>query len=216
MSSSTLTLIGLYNYDPDLFINLSFPEGIDKSTFIDNLLLRSGEFEVMYPDADFLKFAIGAWSRKWQPTFVRWVEALSLEYDPIENYNRYEDWTDNRDIDASDTRTENNSSSGNTAGRTNSNTTNQVSAYDGGDNLTNHDKSLLVGADSSTTTSTLHISEAQGHITADDLVHSGRIHGNIGVTTSQQMLLSELDLGYWNLYNKCIDLFITEFVIPVY
>ena len=40
--------------------------------------------------------------------------------------------------------------------------------------------------------------------------------GNIGVTTSQQMLSSELELGYWNIYNKITDLFIREFLLLVY
>lgn len=46
--------------------------------------------------------------------------------------------------------------------------------------------------------------------------HDLRIHGNIGVTTSQQMLQSELDLRYWNLLNKMSSLFLAEFVIPIY
>ena len=41
-------------------------------------------------------------------------------------------------------------------------------------------------------------------------------HGNIGVTTSQQMLESELNLGYWNIYEKITDIFLTEFVLPIY
>ena len=40
--------------------------------------------------------------------------------------------------------------------------------------------------------------------------------GNIGVTTSQQMLQSELDIATWNLYEHIADLFVTEFCIMVY
>ena len=248
MSSSTMSLIGLYNYYPDLFKYLTVPDELDKSTLIDTILLRSGEFEVLYPDPEFLEFSIGAWSRKWAPTFDRWVNALSIEYNPLENYDRIEDWTDNRDISGhnntadngtesqskTDTehRTEGGSTSSSTSGRTNSTTTNKVSAYDAGDALTTKDQSTLVGADSSGTSGTTSLTVSAGdvmsltgshlnsivvsHMTADDLVHSGRIHGNIGVTTSQQMLEAELNLGYWNIYNKITDLFLTEFVIPVY
>jgi len=208
MSSSKLTMIGLYEYDPTIFDNLSLPEGLDKDTLVDNILLRSGEFEVIYPDADFMKFSIGAWSRKWNATIVRWVNALAIEYNPLENYNRYEHWTDERDISGS----EGGSSSGSTGGTTGSTTTNKVSAYDAGDTLTTHDQSESHGSDS-TSNSGEYSSE---HSTDDDLEHDGRIHGNIGVTTSQQMLLSELDLGYWNIYEKITDLFLTEFVIPIY
>ena len=74
------------------------------------------------------------------------------------------------------------------------------------------DQDELVGADSSTTSTT-----SQEDTSAADLgERHGRVHGNVGVTTSQQMLISELDLGYWNIYEKITDLFLTEFVIPVY
>lgn len=47
--------------------------------------------------------------------------------------------------------------------------------------------------------------------------HEGRVHGNIGVTTSQQMLESEMVLRLkWNLYDQITDLFLTEFVLPIY
>lgn len=196
MSQAKLTLIGLYNYDNTIFDLLNVPEGLTKDTLVNNILLRSSEFEVLYPDPDFMKSAIGDFSNAWQPTFERWVNALSLEYNPLENYDRKEDWTDTR----------NGHNSGTTSGRTNSTTTNKVSAYDAGDDLTTHDQDTLVGADSSS-------SSGESH---EGAKHDGRVHGNIGVTTSQQMLMSELDLGYWNIYEKITDLFLTHFVIPIY
>lgn len=196
MSSSKLTLMGIYQWNNELFKNLELPESLDASILIDNILVRSGEFEVLYADFEFNQYMIGAWSRKWADTFQRWVDALAIEYAPLENYDRKEDWTDTR----------NGHTSGNTSGRTNSTTTNKVSAYDAGDNLTTKDANTLVGADSSS-------SSGESH---EGAKHDGRIHGNIGVTTSQQMLQEELDLGYWNIYEKITDLFLTEFTIPVY
>ena len=216
MSSSKLTMIGLYEYDPQIFDNLTLPEGLDKDTLIDNILLRSGEFEVIYPDADFMKFSIGAWSRKWSATITRWVTALAIEYNPLENYDRYEHWTDERDISGSSSGSESGSSSGSTGGTTGSTTTNKVSAYDAGNALTTHDQSETNGSDSTSNSGEYGSEHSDEHSTDDDLEHDGRIHGNIGVTTSQQMLLSELDLGYWNIYEKITALFLTEFVIPIY
>lgn len=43
-----------------------------------------------------------------------------------------------------------------------------------------------------------------------------RIKGNIGVTTSQQMLQSELDIARFNIYEQIADLFCNEFCIMVY
>lgn len=208
MSSSRLTLIGLYNYDNTIFDNLTLPSGITKDTLVNNILMRGAEFEVLYPDADFIKFSIGAWATKWQPTFQRWIDALAIEYEPLENYNRIEDWTDTDDGTGSRTG----SGTGETSGTTGSTTTHRVSADDAGDQFTAKDQDELSGTDSSSTSTTSQ-EDTSNHNTGE---HHGRIHGNIGVTTSQQMLISELDLGYWNIYEKITDLFLTEFVIPVY
>ena len=46
--------------------------------------------------------------------------------------------------------------------------------------------------------------------------HLAHIHGNIGTITSQSMLESELNINAWNIYEHITDLFLTEFVIPIY
>lgn len=194
---ATMSLIGLYNYDPTIFDNLTLPSGLDKQTLIDNLCLRSGDFELLYPSASFMKQAVGAWSAKWYATFERWVNALAIEYDPLENYNRYEHWTDDGTGAAI----------GATSGQSDSTTTEKVSPYDAGaTDFSNKGQTTIGSTDSTGTTSN----------TENHSIHDGRIHGNIGVTTSQQMLISELDLGYWNIYERIIGLFLTEFVLPIY
>lgn len=42
------------------------------------------------------------------------------------------------------------------------------------------------------------------------------MYGNIGVTTSQQMLRDELSISEWNIYEHIKDLFMQEFCIMVY
>lgn len=93
-----MTLIGLYNYkqtfSQDLFSGLELPEGYDKQTFIDSLLLEHGEKCVLYSNPDFMQNAISAWGRKWFLELSRIYEALTAEYNPIYNYDRYEDYED--------------------------------------------------------------------------------------------------------------------------
>lgn len=207
-----LTLIGLYDFDNTIFDNLSLPSAVNKQTLIENILMRSGDFEVLYPDPDFLKFSIGAWSRKWRPTFDRWVNVLSIKYSPLENYDRTEHWTDTGSGEESGSTSGN--SSGSTSGTTDSTTTGKVSAYDGGDTFTNRDQSVIDGEDSSTSSSTSSTTSSGSHSNTSE--HDGHVHGNIGVMSSQNMLMQELDVGYWNIYEKITDIFLTEFVIPVY
>lgn len=94
MSSAKMTLLGLYNYNNHIFDGLQFPAGIDRQVAINEILLRSGEFEIIYPDMQFLADAITHWGVKHYRTFEQWIRALSIEFDPLYNYDRFEEYTD--------------------------------------------------------------------------------------------------------------------------
>ena len=211
MSSAKFTLIGCYqffnNAGDDLFKELDLPEGLNKDTLSNNILLKGGEFEVQNSNPFFIQSAIKLWSNVYHDTFQRWVDALAIDYAPLENYDRHEDWNDVTDQDG----TGSSNSTGTLDTSTNSNTETTKSAYDSStyqpyDNV--HTTETL-DSDSTDRTTTSMTNDV-------DFQHTGRIHGNIGVTTSQQMLQAELDLGYWNIYERITDLFLREFVIPIY
>ena len=94
MASSKMTLIGMYNWDDTIFSELLLPTGIDKDLFINSLLLQGGEFEVLYPDPNFMKNAIKIWGIKWFRTFAEWYKGTQAKWNPIYNYDRYEDARD--------------------------------------------------------------------------------------------------------------------------
>lgn len=91
-----ITLIGMYNYNASLFDNLDLPAGYDKDVFIETLLLEHGEKCVLYSDFEFMRYTVGVLSRKWRLELERIYEALTAEYNPIYNYDRYEESTDGR------------------------------------------------------------------------------------------------------------------------
>lgn len=203
MATATMTLTGLYNFDDTLFENMIMPDGVDKDTVINVILQTSGEFETLYPNADFCKNIIGVISKKWNRTFTKWYDALQLEYDPIYNYDRFEKWEDNSSGNTSDSG----KSNGNTVAK--SQNDNLVTAFDRNTLVENErDTSESSGNDSNT------YSNDGSH--TDKSTHEGHLYGNIGVTTSQQMLESELDLAEWNLYEHIADIFVRELCIPVY
>ena len=94
--SPNLTMIGLYNYDNTLFEGLTFPAGINKDTAVTEILMKCGEFTVLYADPNFMKDAITHWGTKHYRTFEQWVKALSIEFDPLYNYDRFEEYTDEK------------------------------------------------------------------------------------------------------------------------
>lgn len=195
MSKAKLTLIGLSSYakahNSDIFELLTLPDGIDKETLTDNIILRSAEFEVIYSDPEYMRLAIGVWAKKSYRTFEKWVKALSIDYNPLENYDRIEDWTDTGE------------SSGNSIGQNNNTIEDKKSAFD-----SNIYENSALNTNNSHTDSNYNNNNSN--------VHVGRLHGNIGVTTSQQMLEAELNISKWNLYDQITDLFINEFCLLVY
>lgn len=199
MATMKLTLIGLYNVDETLFDEMNLPMGIDKETFINSLLMKAGEFELLYPDLDFMKSFIGLWSKKWHRTFENWLKGTQASWNPIENYDRYEE---SSDIKAGTVK--NTGSNGMTV---NGSEENKVSAYDSGSYQPSGQT-----ANNSTTNATNNNTTDEN----ETLNHNSHIHGNIGVTQASQMLESFYDISSWNLYDHMADVFIQEACIPVY
>ena len=243
MSSAKITLISFNKYmndiGDDLFKYLRLPEGIDKDTLTGNILMRGGEFEVVYSDPEFIQKSISIWSSKWYRTFEKWINALNIDYNPLENYDRMEEWTDNRnkkdsatdntEVDNSQKRAGSTSYNDDTSENVNdrTDTENKVSAFDS-DSYQPHDKTESDYTSQRSSSSDGDTSEnvnITGNTTSngshsgtenEDSKHMGRIHGNIGVLTSQSMLESELQIAEWNVYEHITDLFLSEYVIPIY
>ena len=243
MSSAKITTVGFYQYmnayNNDLFGLLNLPPGIDKDTLVNNIMLRGGEFEVVYSNPDFYKSAIGLWSNKHYRTFEKWINALNIDYNPLENYDRMEEWSDSGSRTNTgtvsdsgirkNTGTQSTESTGkdNFKGSGNSTSSDEISAYNS-NSFQNDKKNTTNSSNSSETNTTTNstrtdnLSESNSNTRTDNLSEKtnsdrkGRAHGNIGVTTSQQMLQSELDIAKWNIYEQITDLFLSEFCIMVY
>ena len=93
--SGTMSLLGLWTANKGLFDLLAIPAALDKQALVDNLLMECAEFEVLYPDAEFMRAAIGQWSKIEVDKWEELEKTLHYDYDPISNYDRREDWTDN-------------------------------------------------------------------------------------------------------------------------
>lgn len=212
MSSETkLTILGLYEYGQfkkdDLFKNIPEMTGIDRDLLINNILEKSASFECIYPEYDYMVFSIGIWWKKWERTFTKWVKALSIKYEPLNNFDRYEDYTDKGRY------TENGKTTDGVNGSTEAiaENTQEVTAYNS-DELRVKDRNTSSGTTKTKTDATSNTENEK--INAS--YHKGHLYGNIGVTTSQQMLQSELDISRFNLIEQITDIFLQEYCIMVY
>ena len=88
--TTTLSPLGLYRWDDTIFDLMQIPSALDKPTLIDNLLSETAELEVLYTNPVVFKNLVGVWSAKQLDIWNRLYATTQYEYNPIENYNRYE------------------------------------------------------------------------------------------------------------------------------
>lgn len=213
-----LTLIGLYNYDSTLFNDMVMPNGVDSDLVKNTILQKSGEFELIYPALDYMKMMIKFWSNKHQRTFEKWFDALNIQYDPLYNYDRMEEITIGRKgSDVKGGNTKSNTKGSTTPPATTTTNTDTVAAYDSSTYQPKEQRTDQLTINTSGSDS----SDSEGSYNEvnqrnEDETHTAHLYGNIGVTTSQQMLQSELDIARFNLYEQIADLFVEEFCIMIY
>ena len=90
----SLSPLGLYNWDSSIFDLMQIPSALDRDTLIQNLLAETAELEVLYPNPIVFKNLLGVWSVKNLDIWNRLYATTQYEYNPIENYNRYETGSD--------------------------------------------------------------------------------------------------------------------------
>lgn len=223
MRQATMTIIGLYNWDSTLFDGMHLPDEVERDDFIDELLSMAGGQNVLYPDFDLMKRLITTWSGRRLASWRRIAKALNSEYDPIHNYDRYEDYTDTRDLTGSDDETRDLSAGGtetrNLKNDVTAGSTEKVASYDS-DLLQPRTGSISTGSNTDTGTVTVANTD-KGTVkrsTTDKgtIKHEAHLYGNIGVTTTQQMINEEIGLRKTDLVELIIGEFIGRFCLDVY
>ena len=218
-----LSVLGLYNFDSSLFSDMIYPSGFsddDKQTVVGNILAECAELEVLYPDFDTMKGLIRLWSKLNISVWQRIFTASQLEYNPIENYNRTELETiadDHSDTHSGIDSTSSSMSNTETNSGTDTNT-NSVTSYDANSPYVHDTSSLLHGhvvSDSSSGSTSLTHGEKIVH--DGDITRNNHTSGNIGVTTSQQMLEQEIEIAAkLNVINMIVESFKNRFCLLVY
>lgn len=216
------------------------PEGVDMDALADTIIIRCGTLDTIVTSTDEYVYVHNNFFARWLDNIERMVSALSAEYNPLHNYDREEESTDTNTgtrkntgtSGTKDTANLTDSHSGtdtnNTQNGGSNTTTNEVSAYNQ-TGFTNDSKSTTADDRTTNVTSTYNSSVHSGgdstSTRTDDLTqaddfttkHVGRIKGNIGVTTSQQMLQSEVDLRHKsNIYNIIADMYANECLLSVW
>ena len=223
--TATMSVLGLYQWDNTLFSLLTLPEGLDKDTLVDFILAECSDLEILYPNPEVLKGLIGVWSATEQYTWRKLYATMQLEYNPIDNYDRTETRTlasqaaGNSTDGGTDTVTSADTGTDTTSG--NSTNLNQVKAFDTAANtFTDKEKDTVNNSGSTTygktNTNTTRYGHTNGNTYSKNDTEQIRAHGNIGVTTTQQMIEQERDMAKFNIYQVILDEFKQRFCLLVY
>lgn len=229
--SATVSLLGLKRLNEGILGELVVPEGVDIELVKDNLLAETAELEVIYPDAIFMQAMIGRWSAKELPVWDRLYKTTLLKYNPIENYDREEKWTE----DENTTKNIDSEASGNSKTQTDTtgkkqtnneiddNQSKFVSAYNESD-FTPTERTVNTQQESGqieqSTEGNANVTAKSGLVSDETgkrlLDRDGAIHGNTGFYTKQKMIEQERQIAEYNIIDVIISSFKNRFCLQVY
>lgn len=201
-----MNLLNIINFNsamgyPDLFADIPLPTGIDKEILVNNIIKECWDLEPIYPQPILFKKMIDAFFAKKYFDYLKMYTALSADYNPLHNFDRFEEKDESRQNDRNYKRNMDSENSANTE------TTNKVSAYDSNE-FSNSD---LENIDDS---SSQNVKIDDTDNTTDTYTTKNHLYGNIGVTTSQQMLESEIKLrSTQNIYDIITFDFRAQFML---
>lgn len=164
-----ISLMSMYMYDNSLFDSCQWPDGAVKDVIISEILATTAELEVIYPDADVMKYMLQIYTQSRLNAWQRTYDALVAQYNPI--------WNKDGTIEET-TRTDN---TGRSSSSTNAQSDGYVTAY-------NDDAPKQSTRDTAVNTGSFN-SSAEGNQTM-----TRREYGNIGVTKSSELVRDEVIL----------------------
>lgn len=175
----------MFYYFADKFGERDFYKYYDSENATDNtnMVKKASDYIALYGK-----------SHKYE--YDKLVDTLSLEYNPIENYSMTEKGTDTRTPNITQT---NKGVNTNTIGVDTSITTGKTT-FDKSDSFINDTKTTNTGTNTDTQDINTTVTTAGNEKTVHEFTRSG----NIGVTTSQQMIESERQLAMFSV----VDLFV--------
>lgn len=199
MSLEKFTFWGICQFDPTILDAITLPAPLDREILIDEIMKRSGSLFVYHQQPEYLKRSISNWFKRNEFNFKKQIEALQAEFNPIENYDRYEDLTETPDIEITNSTEYKN--------KANSSGENKVSAFNSSDYEPNNFNTSTAdnNGDSSSTQKETGTRK-----------HYNHIHGNIGTTQASDMIQNALDLYSFDLYTNIAERFEKEFLVQIY
>lgn len=174
-----IPLTTMMTVNPHLWDGLQVPEGVDKDTAINKIVLECNELELLYNEPEFLQNAIKMWCDVELPVWEELYKTTQYEYNPIWNKDGTHVELETRDLHAK------------------GQAVHDVKGFNS-NSWADSDKDDSTGQDWGT------------------IKHEYEEHGNIGVTTTQQMIKEQREVVEFNIYKRILDDFKNAFCLLIY
>lgn len=201
--TAILNAITLSKFNEHLWDGFRVPGDVDRGTVIDTILLETSEMSCLYADSDAMQFAIKNWTDKNYSVWEELWKTLQYEYNPIHNYDREGHWKDKnteRHVETPNITTTDDYERNLT---TDSTTNTSVAAYNNG--LADSTREVLNGNDGGNSNNTNKRSGTIKNDADDILQHDEHVFGNIGVTSTQQLIEAQRRVVQFNLIDYIVN-----------
>lgn len=211
-------------FDIDVLSGVNVPAPLSVDTMKSAIMIRCGLLTPVYGEPQLFRDMVAHWFTVKQWTIEHLIKVVQAEYSPIENYDRYEEWDETHKGTVKDNgkSTDQHKRNGNSTD-VNSGADmveNTVSAYNSSSYQPDTKRVDTAGKTLKNTHSdTEDIERANENTNARDLAdtHKGHLHGNIGVTTNQQMIEQELELlRHFDIYGYIAERFEEDNMLMIY
>ena len=192
---ATMSILGLYFQDPDLFSGMVYPDELDRDVLIDSILSECAELEIIYPDPEYMKNLITLWSKKELYNWRKLYDTTQFVYNPIWNVDGIVTETETRNLQNKYQQTEN----------ADNKNVNAKTGYNSG-----------AFEDAEQDTGRTDIERGGESADTGSVTRETKRGGNIGVTMTQQMIEAEREVDKFNIYDFIVDSFKRRFCILVY
>lgn len=216
-------LLDLLYYDDTIMDNFTVPDGVDRQLALDTIYQHCGLTPLYHPDPAWLKFYVGRWCSKNAKTWEELYKTTIQDYNPIYNYDRTEETTDTRSGTrklSEDTSSNTKQSGGSSVTDSSSDTSEHTMSADNSDSYEPDYKDTASRQDTQASESSNRVDvtgdRAVDETTGETYSHKLRAYGNVGVTTTQEMLEAQRKVVRYNIYNEIADSFKEEFCLYLY
>lgn len=213
MIDAGMSVLGLYTYDSSIFDYMQLPNNVEPEIVKNRILMKCANLACMYTNPDFVKVAIKIWSESHYWTWDKLQKTTEFVYNPI--WNKDGTITETHEYGARSV-TENRGQRQTTENRGQRENTSEdeIAGFNSAE-YSNADKSTVTDAAAVDSTTEAAAVDSTSEAAREDTI-TREEKGNIGITTTQQMIKEEREISDFSIYDYIAEDFKKEFCILVY